>query len=380
MDADTMPDAEAALLGDAIGVPLSALAMFSREPLGDGTVAGFSLEDGTIAYVDTSLLAVRRETGFMREGEARVWIHPADPHLPALAPAAFGDAVAVLLARLGIAAAGMPELVGYRAGRRAVLRVATDESEVWVKVVTPRRIECVVNAHVALRAHGLPVPAVRGWSPEGLLVLDAADGIAATEGDWDAGELLTEVARLRARLADASLAWPARTSLAQRLPWYAERLRAALPEHDDRLHGLQRRIAAALAPAAEQVAGIHGDLHLGQLFLRNGRITGLIDVDTAGRGAPGEDAAAFIAHTVASALLTEQQGPGAAHVRALAVAAHAAWGGEASTRGLLAVHLCGHSLGAMTAGDRERAERLLVAAEQSLDEGKNPLMPALQEP
>ncbi|RZI83558.1 MAG: hypothetical protein EOO67_17240, partial [Microbacterium sp.] len=111
-----------------------ALRAFSREPLGTGTVTGFEIRhpagaggpeipDGAVAYVDSSQLAVAHETGLVLEGVARVWIHPADPHLPALAPAAYGHAAEVLLGRLGIAAGtGAPQIVGYRPGRRAVLR------------------------------------------------------------------------------------------------------------------------------------------------------------------------------------------------------------------------------------------------------------------
>ena len=58
--------AEAALLCEALELDESQLHEFSREPLGDGTVAGFQVHDGAhtvTAYVDTSGIAVAAETG-----------------------------------------------------------------------------------------------------------------------------------------------------------------------------------------------------------------------------------------------------------------------------------------------------------------------------
>jgi len=381
-------DDDATLLAEALDLPVSAVRAFSREPLGAGTVAGFTftpdaaaaqgLPPDSVAYLDTSLLPVARETGLAWDGVARVWLHPADPHLPALAPAAFGDAAAVLLSRLGIAATATPELVGYRPGRRAVLRVPTASGHAWVKVVRPSRIERVARAHDALRTGGLPVPAVRGWSPEGLLVLDDAPGTPATEATWDPERLLDAVDDLRRRLADVPLAWPARTSLAERLPWYLSRLEQVLSDAE-KLPGIGGRIAQLLSTAPASPVTIHGDLHIGQLFLADGAVSGLIDVDTAGRGEPGEDAAAFIGHAVASALLTTQQGGEASAVRELAELAFLRWGEDPRTRALTAVHLLGHALGAASTGDPGRAARLLDGAERAAaPEHKRPLMPGFE--
>ncbi|RZI80225.1 MAG: hypothetical protein EOO67_19645, partial [Microbacterium sp.] len=233
--------------------------------------------------------------------------------------------------------------------------------------------------HTRLRDHGLPVPAVRGWSPEGLLVLDSAAGLAATEAPWDPGALVDAVDALRRSLAGAPLDWPARTSLADRLPWYLDRLRPLLPSSRERLDTLVEAVAAGLAEPASPPQTIHGDLHLGQLFVEGEKITGLIDVDTAGRGAAGEDAAAFIAHALASALLTAARGGDEARVQALAVAGHARWGDDRRTRALTAVHLIGHALGAASAGDRTRAQRLLAHAETVAAEPKRPLIDGFED-
>ncbi|WP_394289422.1 hypothetical protein [Microbacterium sp.] len=376
-------DPEADLLADALELDPAALQRISREPLGKGLVAGYRLPgpEEVISYVDTSLLAVPAETGLALEGVARVWTHPADPHLPALPAAAFGHAVETLLARVGIPADAAPEIVAYRPGRRAVLRVPTADGLSWVKVVRPSRIERIVSAHTTLRAAGLPVPAVRGWSPEGLLILDAASGVPATETTWDAEALLGEIDGLRAALAAADLAGKARTSFLDRRDWYVRQLQNALPALTDEIVDVAALIAAEGTDAAPVT--IHGDLHLGQLFLdpNTRAVTGLIDVDTAGRGPTVDDSAAFLGHIVASAALTGLGGD-AARVWTLAQAAADRWGGDAGAAPLTAIHLLGHALAASHTGDQARAAGLLRVARTlvapSRAERKRPLISAFE--
>lgn len=360
---------EAALLADGFAVPRASLTPLSREPLGDGSVAGFRVahDDGraSIAYVDTSRRPVDRETGLVLEGVARIWTHPADPHLPALVPVAFGDALGVLLARLGIELDGRQELLAYRPGRRAVLRAPTTRGPVWIKVVPPRRAQRIVDAHAALGAAGAPVPAVHGWSPDGVIVTAHAPGEPALAADADPDAVLGAVDALRERIATADLAEPARARTPARLRWYAPRAAAELPGSADAAERIRARCEAALAADPPEPRPIHGDLHLGQVFLDEApgepRITGLVDVDTAGIGDPDEDPAALVAHTVASALLTEGL-PGEDRVWRLAEAAHAR---AASPRvdALAAIHLLGHALAAGVAGESRRAARLIRLAD-----------------
>ncbi|MFV0373783.1 hypothetical protein [Microbacterium sp.] len=356
-----MPDTPAVLVADAFEVDAGALRRLSQEPLGAGTVTGFRLPDETIVYADTSGLPVPAETGWVAVGEGRLWLHPADPHLPALAPAAFGHATAILLGRLGIRGVGSPQLVGYRPGRRAVLRVPVDGGTVWVKVVRPHRVEHLVTVHARLRDHGLPVPAVRGWSRDGLLVLDPASGTPAIESGADPEEVLDAVDRLRARLSGAPLADPARTSLRARAAWYADLLRRARPD----LAATVTATAEAIAQAGpgRQAETIHGDLHLGQLFLGGGDVTGLIDIDTAGVGDGADDSAAFVGHLVASEALTTR--PAAAErARALVRAAWARWGSQPQVAELTAAHLLGH---AVSADDAVRQQGLIAHARALVD-------------
>lgn len=360
--------AEATLLADALGVQATALRSLGREPLGAGSVAGFAVtgDDEIAAYVDTSGLPVRAESGLVSQDGTRIWLHPADPHLPALAPVAFPDGAAALLARLGMDGLATIEMVGYRPGRRAVLRMAmTDGRIAWLKVVRPSRTARIVETHDALSTAGLPLPAVRGWSPEGLIVLDAAEGSPASDEPWAAGDLLDAVDSLRDDLAAVELRHPARTSIAGRLDWYVGRLRRTRP-HDARIAAIAESATRALAadPMAPPTA-IHGDLHLGQLFLAPSelapRVTALIDVDTAGRGDPAEDAAAFLSHAFASAILTGRR-PGAPKMWELAETATERWAGDRRVRALAQVQLLGHALSAAERADEIALESMLEVA------------------
>ncbi|WP_405373894.1 MULTISPECIES: hypothetical protein [unclassified Microbacterium] len=381
--AEATADADAPLLAQALDVPPSQLTLLSREPLGEGHVAGFRLADAAhaVAYLDTSLLPVDVETGLALEGVARVWIHPADPHLPALAPAAFGQATEILLGRLGMTSAGAPEIVGYRPGRRAVLRVPATHDVVWVKIVRPSRVRRVVDNHARLTGAGLPVPAVHGWSPDGLIVMAGAPGVAATDARPEPHRLLDGVDDLRRALAASGLAEPARTTLLARRDWYAEHLIVLAPGRRDDIRALVAAVGGEHdAPGA---AAIHGDLHLGQLFLdpRTDAVTGLIDVDTAGVGAAADDVAAFVGHAVASAALTAEAHD-AEHVWALAAAAWERWYDVAGIRSRTAVHLLGHALGAAHSAASARRDGLLAVAaaivDTRSDPGKTPLIDSFE--
>lgn len=360
-------ESETALVCEALGVPAEAVAFRSPEPLSTGSVTGFDVTgaDGThIYYLDTSALPVAQETGLALHEEgsdavtARIWLHPADPHLPALAPVAFDHAAEALLARLGIAQTGFPEMWAYRPGRRAVLRIATIDGAVWVKVVRPGRTARIVSAHAAFRAAGVPGPAVRGWAPEGIIVLDEAAGTPAPDVAWEPERLLDEVDAVRERIGAVDLDVPVR-GVATRLDWYAARAGTVA---DAVVVGIR-------ALTAERDAGprgiVHGDLHFGQMFLDDAhRLSGVIDVDTAGQGLLAEDPAAFLSHAAASATLTH--GGPERRVWTLADGAMRRWGDDPGVRALAATHLLGHALGAADAGGEDRAARLLRAAESIL--------------
>ncbi|MGM7665642.1 phosphotransferase [Microbacterium sp. A93] len=376
---------EVRVLAEALGVSAESVTVHSREPLGTGSVTGLQVdaEESLHYFVDTSGLSVAAETGLADAVESpstRIWLHPADPHLPALAPVAFDDAARTLLDRLGITAIGKPEFIGYRPGRRAVLRVPIIDGAVWIKVVRPSRVQRIVRAHEAAASAGIRVPEIHGWSDEGLLVMASASGTPAADVDWDPGALLDQVDALREQFAAVDWDAPAR-SAAHRLDWYAGRGDAAVA----RLVPRTRAILARAAEVGERPrVVVHGDLHFGQLFLEDG-ISAVIDIDTLGLADPAEDAAAFLSHTIASARLTEAHNRG--RVWALADLAAARWAGDQLTLGLTLVHLIGHAMAAGDRGDARASAEIEAAAEALLDarapstsESKSPLTDVFDSP
>jgi hypothetical protein len=360
--------AEHDLLVEALELPVDAhVTMTSREPLGDGSVAGFDVtapgEAPLLYFVDTSRRRVAEETGLsILDGdvtEARVWVHPADPHLPALAPVAFSHAAEALLRRLSLDPVGSPEFIAYRPGRRGVVRVPTTTGIAWIKVVPPSRLDRIVTTHRVLAERGIPLPALLGWSETGLLVLADAAGTPASEAPWHPETLLDDVDALRRAFAEAPLAHRARSVFGARLEWYATRLRALPGPHGAIVDEVTD--AAASAPRIDHPVVVHGDLHFGQLFLDDqARVSAVIDVDTAGIGHPDEDAAAFLSHAIASALMTDATRD--ERVWALVHGAAGRWDNGPGLRVGTATHLLGHALSACELGDRDRGDSLFECA------------------
>lgn len=355
---------ERALLRDAIGEIADTARAISREPVGTGSIAGFELPEGdttTLVYVDTSALPVAAETGLAQPGVGRIWTHPADPHLPALAPAAFGHAISALLARVGDDVIGEPEIVAYRAGRRAVLRVDTAAGVRWIKVVRPHRVERIVDTHRALARADLPVPAVIAWSPTGLVVIEQAAGTPAPRAAWTAVGLIDAVDELRERLAavPSSREVPGAASRAR---WYRDRVVVLEERWRDRV---DRVLAAVDREGRRRPVTIHGDLHFGQLFLdgRATHVTGLVDVDTVGRGDPAEDAAAFIAHAITSWHMSTAD-DARARLAELVGAADDRWSADEEVGRRAAAQLLGFAVAALETGERERAAALVAEAER----------------
>ncbi|MEI5584913.1 MULTISPECIES: hypothetical protein [unclassified Agromyces] len=348
----------------AAGAGVMSVSTLSVEPRGAAAVTAVAASladdgpDGSrIVYVDES------------SDPVAVWVHPDDPHLPALAAAAFPHAIAVLLARVGLPGTVTSiELVAYRPTRRAVIRADVGGRTVYVKVVRPDRVASIAERHRVFADAGLPVPAAHGWSPSGLVVLGPADGtpLESVVAEADADAIVREVDALRERIASvAGTPPPARPSVAARADWYADRLAARVPALAGRLDPL---VAVARRASAAAVPGMtaHGDLHVGQLFVGDDArtITGLIDVDTAAATDPGVDGGAFLAHAAVSAELADRRGDpaAAAGFRALAHAAEAAWAGRADrTDGAHAVaHLLAQAMQAACARDDAEVAAALV--------------------
>lgn len=235
--------------------------------------------------------------------EVALWLHPNDPDLPGLPRAAFPDQVADLLREHRIADIDPDELgltmLGYRPRRRAVVRVdLPDGRQLFVKVLRSKVFGPIRERHRLLAAAGLPVPPVLAATEDLLLVLGRVPGRPLAEALFDPRPAISAEALLAVldRLPGEVSALPRRASWVESVDLYAEILVAADPE-------LAHEVGTVLDPVHRGLGGIeagtaptHGDFHEGQLFVTDGAVTGLIDVDTAGPGHRSDDLAVLLGH------------------------------------------------------------------------------------
>lgn len=334
-------------VAESVGMTVVQARRFSIETTARGFAAGYELEldpgDGSrenyTVYLESNPTDQERDGVLsFRDDESgeriAAWLYPNDPELPALAAAVYPQAARLLLGRLGLTPTALTvTIAAYRPGKRAVVRFLSPEFTVYLKVVRPGVAEGLHSRHELWRGAGVPVPRSLGWSKEGFIALDSVAGVEAgtvltalpPSAFLDAVEVLTT------QISAIESSSPARASLASRLPWYLDRLRPLLPGDGADITAVGDAIERMRvgAPPARPVT-VHGDLHLGQIFVDSAdptRITGVLDIDTAGLGDPADDAAALYAHLVVTALHHDDHGEprNAAHARALAGLARARW-------------------------------------------------------
>ncbi len=238
--------------------------------------------------------------------EVAVWIYPHDPDLPGLARAAYPEQMADIINDAGVygdpvTAAGLTlRMIGYRPRRRAVLRVDLPERDdiLYCKVLRPRLFPEVLNRHRLLVDAGVPAPRVAAATDDYLLLLRNLPGRPLAKALFDqqppcSAEQL--IALLDGMPASVAL-------LDRRPPWsdavghYAGMVASALPVLEPKLAWLVAQIEAGLGgiPAGDEPT--HGDFHEGQVHVADGRISGILDVDTVGPGRRADDLACLIAH------------------------------------------------------------------------------------
>jgi hypothetical protein len=241
-----------------------------------------------------------------------VWRVPQDPGLPGLAIATDPSQLARLLAMLGVkgtkAADVRVRMRAYRPRRRAVVEVRSPAAAFFVKVLRPGRAEDLHRRHVLLHDAGVPVPRSLGWTEAGLLVLERLTGTSMRSALWRPDAPLpgaTDVVTLLDRLPEGVLELPRRAAWSENAAYYARVIGAALPAEAERARQLAAEVAQVVAgtPADEPT---HGDLYEGQLLLgHGGRISGVLDVDTAGPGRQTDDLACAIAHLEVLAVMSQ---------------------------------------------------------------------------
>ncbi|WP_353987975.1 phosphotransferase family protein [Ruicaihuangia caeni] len=292
---------------------------------GDGFVEGFRLEleqpeGGTqqqVVYLETRPESVQRDGVLsLRDVDGTsvaVWLYPRDPELPALPAAVYPESAAGLLANMGVLCRELTlSLIAYRPGKRAVVRAEAEGVDAFLKVFAPRSTAALVEKYTTWHESGLPTPRLLGWSDRGLIAFAALPGATAAaslDRIDDHDRFLDEIVALQRAIAAVPSAQLARPSLATRVDWYEQRLAALMPEHSASIGSVGQVVARTLAatPAALPVT-VHGDLHIGQVFIDGrGDVCGVLDIDTAGLGDPADDAAAFYAHLVVTALYHRDQ-------------------------------------------------------------------------
>jgi aminoglycoside phosphotransferase len=277
--------------------------------------SGRNATETFVASTSTSLPPERVATFSDGATSVSLWRWPNDPLLPGLPDALDRHWVAALFGRLGLATdpAGVHLTArAYRPGRRAVVEARGAAGVLYLKVVRPERVEQLHRLH-RLMAQALPVPHSLGWTDDGVLVLPAMPGVtlrAALGADDPAPPprvLLDLLDHLPAELAD--MTW--RGGPLASVHRHGRAIAAALPSAAGKVDALLERLAPT-DPRAIEVATdglavpVHGDLYEAQLLVHGRRITGLLDVDTAGAGHRIDDIANCCAHLSVLARMSER--------------------------------------------------------------------------
>ena len=238
-----------------------------------------------------------------------VWRWTNDPFLPGLLDGLDPAKVASLLDDLGIDGGSVQlRTRAYRPARRAVIEATGRRGRLFLKVVRPGRAGDLHELH-RLLAEDLPVPQSLGWSDGGVLVLSARPGqtlrkaLRSSRQPPPAPEAIIEMLdRLPPELAER----PPRRDLLSSAVHHASVIAATVPNARERLDPLIGALHSAIGPESGEVTAVHGDLYEAQLLVDRGRITGLLDVDTAGAGLRIDDLANFCAHLSVLALMSDR--------------------------------------------------------------------------
>jgi hypothetical protein len=238
-----------------------------------------------------------------------VWRFPWDPGLPGLQAACDETAVAALLADLGLGTGPVRLRVrAYRPLRRAVVEAVGLHGRLFVKAVRPDRVEALHDRHRLLVASGVPAPQSLGWTPGGLLVLQALPGGTLRRALKSRATPLPtgpDILALLDRLPPALAERDPRSSWLDRVGHYAAVVGAALPEEAD--HAAESAAAIAAEAGAGPTVATHGDFYENQILVASGRICGLLDIDTAGPGDRLDDLGCLLAHLSVLAQLEPQR-------------------------------------------------------------------------
>lgn len=385
-----------ARLASATGRRLVSYELKDLEPVSDGIIVGYACvferpdgeSEAVALYVDTSPNAPTDEhtvelVDHVSGARLTAWAYPQDPALPSLPAVSYPEATGVVLAKFGIDAYGADlQMESYRPGKRAVLKIDTGQAQYFAKIVRPAMAASVHELHATLGAAGVPVPRSLGFSDAGLVLIERQPGVPAIERIMDIAadeRFIAALTSLRVQLARVPVHTAARDSLARRSGWYAERMAEAAPLLASRAAEITTEIARLYDESVvPNPVTIHGDLHLGQVFVdptEPWRITGLIDIDTAGLGDTADDSGALFGHLVVSAFehSAASEERSALALDALARTLASRWPDDAGrTASIAGIHLVGHALAVAGRGDDQLqlAIRLLDEAARIIEQSR----------
>jgi len=232
-------------------------------------------------------------------GDLTFWEHPHDPGLVGLPLASIPESVQ----RTWGNGADLLDLetIAYRPLRRAVLRAvfAPPVGDIFLKVLR-KDADLLRRKHEVMHLAGVPVPPTIGPVVEGVVALPRVRGIPLAQAIMDSrirpisgGQIIALLTAFPAEIASM----PARPAWTDRLEWYAHAARTAIPAWAERIDALCDRIERVLETAQRgPVVPNHGDFYEANVFVDNGLISGLIDIDSAGPGYLIDDLACFVGH------------------------------------------------------------------------------------
>ena len=259
------------------------------------------IDDGTRRYLVATTEDVHGDLVEVEvpRGRLRIWEHPGDPLLPGLplasvpaeVQATWGDG-----ARLRSL-----ETVTYRPLRRAVLRAIFDggPGQVFLKVLR-RDADLLALRHRLLSEAGVPVPRVVGPVRQQVVALSSVTGTPLAQAFMDSTEIPLDPARITDlvdTMPDDLITLPAREAWTDRIVDYASAAKVAFPAGARRIDAVVATVTGIVdGEPRGPVVATHGDLYEANLFVADGGVSGVIDVDAVGPGHAVDDLACFLAH------------------------------------------------------------------------------------
>ncbi|MGP5609381.1 phosphotransferase [Brachybacterium alimentarium] len=167
----------------------------------------------------------------------------------------------------------------------------------------PHRSEEIVERHQRLLAAGVPVPAVVAHH-NGLVVLEELPGRPLARAVIDEGVdacRAEDLVALLDRLPASMYTLPLRPPWTDSVDFYAGIVSSSVPSLGPRLDALVRTIREGLGALEQRIDMgphdvVHGDFYEAQVFVQDGKVVGLLDIDTVGPGRRSDDLACLLAH------------------------------------------------------------------------------------